>query len=74
MSIFRRARLYITHKRGRSILLLVILCLTALFSMLSLTIKAGATVRRNAGVQDFLDLPAFADSRERTEEWSIDSP
>ena len=58
MSIFRRAWLYITRKRSRSILLLVILCLTALFSMLSLTIKAGAdkeleTLRKNSLVTSF---------------------
>ncbi len=58
MSIFRRAWLYITRKRGRSILLLVILCLTALFAMLSLTIKAGAdkeleTLRKNSLVTSF---------------------
>ena len=61
MSIFRRAWLYITRKRGRSILLLIILCLTALFSMLSLTIKASADkeleiLRKNSVVTSFTVL------------------
>ncbi len=56
--MFKRSWLYITRKRSRSILLLVILCLTALFAMLSLTIKAGAdkeleTLRKNSLVTSF---------------------
>ncbi len=40
MSIFRRAWLYITRKRSRSIMLLIIMILTAVFTMLGLVIKS----------------------------------
>jgi hypothetical protein len=42
MSIFKRARLYITRKRGRSILLFAIMLLTSVFAMLGLAVKQSA--------------------------------
>ncbi len=58
MSIFRRSWLYITRKRSRSILLLIIMIVSVVFAMLSLTIKAGAdkeleTLRKNSLVTSF---------------------
>ena len=54
MSIFQRAWLYITRKRGRSILLFLIMLITAVFTMLGLAIKASAdeeaaAVRKSLG-------------------------
>ncbi len=54
MSIFRRAWLYIMRKRGRSILLFLIMLIAAVFAMLGLAIKASAdkeaaAIRRSLG-------------------------
>ncbi len=65
MSIFRRAWLYITRKRGRSILLFAVMLITAVFSMLGLAIKQSANkeaaaIRKSLGSSFTVKEDTFA--------------
>ncbi len=65
MSLLNRAWLYITRKRGRSILLFLIMLITAVFTMLGLAIKASAdeeasAVRKSLGSSFTVEEDTFA--------------